>query len=179
MLSKETIPICNEIPARLTKDELEIVVTLGSYAAIQAALGVDAVSIGLVQGVSPEASFINFRTWLIESTEHGEYGVGSCHKAGGPFSTCWHHLSEEQATDIMYNKWHDITWVTAIRMTRPAIPGPLCTLFKVTGTDHGRSHMFVLPLLEDNDQWLRNNVTLIKIYPIYSTGSCNIVSPAL
>lgn len=74
---------------------------------------------------------------------NGKYGVGPSHQLGSPLS----HVSISPLRGQI--RYHiqtilDVFWISAIRMARPAIPGNLCTMFKVTGTGQELSHMFVL-----------------------------------
>jgi hypothetical protein len=87
-------------------------------------------------GADAQQSLYLFRNWLQVSAAHVT-GVGP----ENLFAPCgWHHLSESQANQIVYGQWLVIPWVSSIQNAN--YPGPLASVFWLSGTRSGNCHAF-------------------------------------
>lgn len=134
VLLPETIKMCNHIVLTLNEDDPGLVVQVENLNRLHNALGL--IGSPVPPGVNVEQSLYDFRNWL-QASASNVVGVGPA-KFFGPSG--WHHLTERQANQIVYNQWQVIPWVASIQNAN--YPGPVAAVFWLSGTGPGRCDAF-------------------------------------
>ena len=103
LLNRDTIEVCNRIIPTLSEDDPCLVVQLPDASAIHQALLLPSCPADLLVGVDENQSMANFRHWLVQRA-HQVVGVAD-KLVEAPLTTCWHHLSSQQANHISNQQW--------------------------------------------------------------------------
>ncbi|KAL3675590.1 hypothetical protein R1sor_025538 [Riccia sorocarpa] len=141
LLNEVTIVSCNEIVTGFNVDDHAIVVQLTNGLAIQAALALPSRPVGVLPSADQDGAMNNFRSWLISQAHEADGVTAANHQFGGANTTAWHHLSDEQAHDIVLEQWLILPWAAAIQAAGLA---PIALVLRMTATGVGRAHMFVV-----------------------------------
>jgi hypothetical protein len=138
MMSKESIDLANELVKSISIDDHCLVVQITNAHALHLALGLP--NSPLAPGPVMEASVAAFRSWLIHNANDAlGAGAARCHLGGGRLA--WHHMSPEQAHQVII-RWSVRRWLVSMDMQDPA-PPEFANVLWMTGTGVSRAQMFV------------------------------------
>jgi hypothetical protein len=136
-LTSDSILLANTIASTLKRDDPGLICQILSPYDLHAALALAGSPIPQAQ--DQLASSDAFKQWIIQQALMSPGVNANNQEPPNTLSMAFHHLSEEQANDIVYQRWLCVPWVAQLQQ-HPQLSMPLVLWF--TGTGKGKAHMF-------------------------------------